>query len=72
MRGRGIAKALVKALLDAGRRKGHSHAGISVTTGNTAAQRAYEAAGFKMYTAYGADYFDGYYPGSTKYRIALS
>jgi GNAT superfamily N-acetyltransferase len=70
-RGKGVGKQLVRTLLDEGRRRGHSHAGISVTDGNIAAQRAYEASGFRMYMAYGADYFDGYYPGSTKYRVQL-
>jgi hypothetical protein len=54
------------------RRCGHSHAGISVTTGNDAAQRVYEAVGFQMYMAYGSEYFDGQFPGTTKYRLRLN
>lgn len=71
-RGRGVARALLKALLDEGRRRGHAFAGISVTNGNEPAQRAYQAAGFKMYMAYGAEYFDGAFPGTTKYRLRLN
>jgi ribosomal protein S18 acetylase RimI-like enzyme len=49
MRGRGVAGALLDALLAEGRRRGHAHAGISVTHGNTPAQRAYEKHGFQLY-----------------------
>lgn len=70
-RGRGVARVLLNAILDEGRRLGHSHAGISVTRGNTPAQKVYEALGFKLYLDYGAEYFDGYFPGTTKYRMRL-
>ncbi len=70
-RGRGVARALLNAILDEGRRLGHSQAGISVTHGNTAAQHVYEAIGFKLYLDYGAEYFDGYFPGTTKYHMRL-
>jgi ribosomal protein S18 acetylase RimI-like enzyme len=66
-RGRGMTRAL----FDEGRRLGHTRVGISVTTGNLAAQRAYEAIGFQLYVQYGADYFDGAFPGTTKYRLRL-
>ena len=33
-----------------------------------AARRAYEKAGFQTYLSYGSDYFDGAFPGTTKYR----
>lgn len=72
MRGKGVARRLMQALIEEGRARGHSHAGISVTTGNDAAQRVYEAVGFQMYIAYGTEYFDGQFPGTTKYRLGLS
>lgn len=72
MRGKGVARRLMQALIEEGRVRGHSHAGISVTTGNDAAQRVYEAVGFQMYMAYGTEYFDGQFPGTTKYRLRLS
>ena len=70
-RGRGVAKMLLRALLEEGRRLSYSHAGISVTDGNEAARRVYEAVGFKVYLAYGTEYFDGAFPGTTKFRMAL-
>lgn len=70
-RGQGVAKRLMLALLEEGRKRGHSHAGISVTNGNTPAQRVYEGVGFQLYMIYGAEYFDGAFPGSTKYRMKL-
>jgi ribosomal protein S18 acetylase RimI-like enzyme len=71
-RGRGVAKQLMQALLDEGRRRGHSHAAIAVTAGNAAAQRVYEGVGFRMYISYGADYFDDAFPGTIKYRRNLA
>jgi ribosomal protein S18 acetylase RimI-like enzyme len=68
-RGRGVAGRLLAALIAEGCRRGHSHAGISVTNGNAPAERAYEKHGFKLHIQYGADYFDDAYPGSTKFRI---
>jgi ribosomal protein S18 acetylase RimI-like enzyme len=70
-RGRGVAGILLEKLFNEGRRLGHPHVGISVTDGNEAAKRAYEKAGFKMYLIYGSDYFDGYFPGTVKYRLKL-
>ena len=71
-RGRGVAKRLMSALLEEGRRRGFSHAGISVTLGNDAARRVYEGVGFQVYVMYGAEYFDGEFPGTLKYRIPLT
>jgi ribosomal protein S18 acetylase RimI-like enzyme len=70
-RGQGMVKRLFEALFDEGRRLGHSHVGISVTEGNEAAKRAYEKIGFRLYLTYGSDYFDGQFPGSSKYRLKL-
>jgi GNAT superfamily N-acetyltransferase len=70
-RGQGMARVLLEALFEEGRRLGHTHAGISVTDGNEAAKRAYEKVGFKMYLTYGGDYFDGHFPGTVKYRLKL-
>jgi ribosomal protein S18 acetylase RimI-like enzyme len=71
-RGQGVAKALLRALLDRGRALGHRTAGIAVTLGNEPARRVYEALGFQMYVTYGAAYFDGAYPGTIKYRVDLA
>lgn len=70
-RGRGVAKTLLSALLAAGVDQGHRQAGISVTLGNIPAQKVYEAVGFQMYLTYGAEYFDGAFPGTIKYRLRL-
>lgn len=71
-RGRGVARALLRALLDRGCALGHSAAGIAVTVGNEPARRVYEALGFQMYVTYGAAYFDGAFPGTIKYRVGLA
>jgi ribosomal protein S18 acetylase RimI-like enzyme len=71
MRGRGLAKRLVTAVLAAGQERGYRQAAISVTQGNDSAQRVYEAVGFKLYMSYGADYFDDAFPGTVKYRAHL-
>ncbi|THF67709.1 GNAT family N-acetyltransferase [Deinococcus sp. Arct2-2] len=70
-RGRRLTQPLLQALLREGKRLGHAAAGISVTNGNVPAQRAYEAAGFRMYLSYGAAYFDDAFPGTIKYRRTL-
>lgn len=70
-RGRGVARALLRRLLDRGRAAGHAAAGIAVTLGNEPARRVYEALGFQMYVTYGAAYFDGAFPGTIKYRLKL-
>lgn len=71
-RGRRLTRPLLQALLLEGRRRGHSAAGISVTSSNEPARRAYEAAGFRAYLSYGAAYFDDAFPGTTKYRRVLA
>ncbi len=68
MRGQGIAKQLLNHICETGKQRGHSSVGISVTIGNEPAMRVYEAIGFKNYVTYWADYFDGYFPGTIKYR----
>lgn len=67
-RGRGVAKALVRAVVERGRALGHPAAGIAVTLGNTPACRAYEAVGFQPYITYWSAYFNGAFPGTIKYR----
>jgi translation initiation factor 4G len=47
-RGRGLTRALLQAILAAGRQRGHTRFQIGVLIGNTAAQRAYEGAGFSV------------------------
>jgi ribosomal protein S18 acetylase RimI-like enzyme len=71
-RGRGLAKILLRALLEEGRSRGYSHAGIMVINGHDRAQRVYESLGFRVYVAYGAEYFDDEFPGLTKFRRALT
>lgn len=71
-RGKGIAKQLLRAILDDGRQHGYTHAGISVTMGNEPAERTYTGIGFQPYVTYFADYFDNQFPGTVKYRISLS
>ncbi len=70
-RGKGVAKRLLNALLDEGARRGNSHAGISVTLGNAPAERVYESIGFQRYVTYWSEYFDGYFPGTMKYKMRL-
>jgi ribosomal protein S18 acetylase RimI-like enzyme len=71
-RGRGVARALLRTLLERGRAAGHAAAGIAVTLGNEPARRVYEALGFEIYVTYGAAYFDGAFAGTIKYRLGLS
>lgn len=47
-RGRGLVRALLDAMLERGRARGHRQAQIAVLIGNTPAQRAYEGVGFKV------------------------
>jgi ribosomal protein S18 acetylase RimI-like enzyme len=70
-RGRGLGKSLIQALLYEGRSRGYSHAGIMVINGNEAARRTYESVGFRMYQAFGAEYFDNQFSGITKFRLRL-
>jgi translation initiation factor 4G len=47
-RGKGLTRALLQAILEAGRQRGHTQFQISVLIDNTPAQRAYESAGFTV------------------------
>ena len=47
-RGKGLVRALLPAVIDLGRRRGHRKFQIGVLIGNTPAQRAYEGAGFAV------------------------
>ena len=71
-RGQGMTRRLFEALFDEGRRLGHEAAGISVTTGNAPAERAYEAIGFELYVEYGSAYFHHAFPGTKKYVFELN
>jgi GNAT superfamily N-acetyltransferase len=71
-RGRGLTRTLFAALFEEGRRLGHAQVGISVTSGNLPAERAYVALGFRVHLHYGSDYFEGQFPGTTKYRLPLT
>ncbi|MFM7426823.1 MAG: GNAT family N-acetyltransferase [Elainella sp.] len=70
-RGRGLGKALLRAMLDWGRSQHHSHAGIMIINGNEAARRTYESVGFKPYQTFYSDYFDDTFVGITKFRCCL-
>jgi GNAT superfamily N-acetyltransferase len=71
-RGRGLGKALLKAMLDWGRSQHYSHAGIMIINGNEAARRTYESVGFKPYQTFYADYFADEFVGITKFRCCLN
>lgn len=75
-RGRGLGKALLRAVLEEGRSQQHSHAGIMVINGNEAARRTYESLGFKpyqtFYAAYFMDQFKIEFPGVTKLGLSLN
>jgi ribosomal protein S18 acetylase RimI-like enzyme len=47
-RGKGLVKQLLQAILARGAERGHAQTQIAVLIGNTAAQRAYESAGFRV------------------------
>ena len=47
-RGKGLVKALLQEILARGAARGHARSQIAVLIGNTAAQRAYESAGFRV------------------------
>jgi ribosomal protein S18 acetylase RimI-like enzyme len=75
-RGRGLGKVLLKALLEEGRARHHSHVGIMVINGNDIARRTYESIGFKPYQTFYADYFSEQFntefPGVTKFGLCLN
>jgi GNAT superfamily N-acetyltransferase len=71
VRGQGIAKHLLNHICDHAKAEGHTHAAIAVTMGNEPAMRVYEGIGFKHYITYWAEYFEGYFPGTVKYRRGL-
>ncbi|WP_242040924.1 GNAT family N-acetyltransferase [Leptolyngbya sp. FACHB-261] len=75
-RGRGLGKALLRALLEEGRVQQHAYAGIMVINGNDVARYTYESIGFKPYQTFHADYFSEQFntefPGVTKFGLRLS
>lgn len=75
VRGRGLGKVLLRALLEEGRSQQHSHAGIMVINGNDVARRTYESIGFKPYQTFHAEYFiDQFnleFPGITKFGLCF-
>jgi len=75
-RGRGLAKVLLRALLEEGRSRQHSHAGIMVVNGNDVAYHTYQALGFKPYQTFHAQYFLDLFhlefPGVTKLGLRLN
>ena|GEM_PF-3460952 len=73
MRGKGMVKPLMTALLDQGQRLGHTHAGITIANSNERARRAYERMGFQIYLAFGPAFFgEEGFGGYTKYRLTLA
>lgn len=71
-RGQGVAGRLLDGIAAAARAQGVGSLGISITNGNLPAQRAYEKFGFAQVAYYGPDLYGGAYPGSTKYRYAVT
>lgn len=75
-RGRGLGKALLRALLEEGKSQNHEFAGIMVINGNETARRTYESVGFKPYQTFHADYFVEQFglefPGVTKFGLRLN
>jgi GNAT superfamily N-acetyltransferase len=71
-RGKGLVKVLLEAVLAKGRSLGCTFAGISIVNGNEIAAHVYERLGFQRYQTFHADYFDGEFPGMTKFRQRLS
>jgi len=49
LRGRGLVRALLLAILERGAARGHAQSQIAILIGNTAAQRAYESVGFRVF-----------------------
>lgn len=70
-RGKGLARILLEALLEKGRSHGCEFAGISIVNGNEMAAYLYEKLGFQRYQTFYADYFNGEFPGMTKFRYHL-
>ncbi len=70
-RKQGLGKQLITSLLDAGKKRECRSAGIAVTLDNSAAEALYKSVGFQSYITYWAAYFEGYYPGSHKFRKML-
>jgi translation initiation factor 4G len=58
-RGKGLVKALLQEILARGAERGHTRAQIGVLIGNTAAQRAYESAGFRVVDEKTSSSFEG-------------
>jgi ubiquinone biosynthesis protein Coq4/ribosomal protein S18 acetylase RimI-like enzyme len=75
-RGRGLAKILLKALLEKGRSRCCDRAGITIINGNQQARHTYESIGFQPYqtfhSSYFADSFDIEFPGITKFTLHLN
>lgn len=57
-RRRGLTDELLKRAIDKGRRQGYKSAQLTVFTGNTPAQEAYEKAGFKVTDTYTNSQFE--------------
>lgn len=68
-RGRGLGKILLKAILEEGRNRNYSDAGIMVINGNDRARHTYESLGFKPYQSFYAEYFGFDFSGVTKFRL---
>lgn len=72
MRAKGLVKPLMQALFEEGKRRGHTHVGITVANGNDRAQKAYEHMGFQKYLAFGPAFFESpEFLGYTKYKRPL-
>ena len=67
----GFGKSLLKFIIDDASKQGHKSVGISVTSGNENAEKLYLSVGFKNYVTYFGTYFDGYFPGTLKFKYTL-
>lgn len=72
-RRRGLINRLLEEALELGRSRGHALAQVSIITGNTPAQRAYEKVGFRVYREYADPSFQAFFgwPGMTCLRLPL-
>lgn len=75
MRDRGLGKILLQAVLEEGRSRQHSHAGIMIINGNEVARHTYESLGFQACQTFHAEYFSQQFnvefPGVTKLGRSL-
>lgn len=70
-RGQGLGRQLIETALGEAKRRGANSLGIMVIHGNDQAQRLYEHY-FEPYATFHTAFFDGKFPGLTKYKVSFS